>query len=193
MRYLLEKLYNKLFYRPYLQNKFMSCGRNFRLGYHSEIKNPHFFTIGDNFYAGPYSYFVTNKNNKVNIGDFVMFGPKCNIIGGNHDYSFEGFMYNNKMIDSKQDQITIENGVWLGANTTLLSGAKICEGSIIGAMSLVDKYIPPFVIAVGIPVKVLKPRFKTICQLENTLINSKSKYSLIEVLDIHLTYGFIYK
>lgn len=193
MRYILEKINNKFFYRTNLRRKLKYCGKHFKLGYHSEIINPEYFTIGDNFYAGPYTYFITNKNNQVNIGNFVMLGPKCNIIGGNHDFKFEGFMYNNKKIDHERNQLMIEHGVWIGANTTVLSGSKICEGSIIGAMSLENKYIPPFVIAAGVPAKVIIPRFTSISQLNNTLKNTNSNYSLNEILKLHSSYGFEYK
>ena len=39
---------------------------------------------------------------------------------------------------------------------SVLSGVTIGEGSIIGAMSVVNKDIPPFTIAVGSPAKVIK-------------------------------------
>jgi len=101
-------------------------------------------------------------------------------------------MYDNHNIDHSKTKIVIKNGVWIGANSTIISGAYICEGSVVGAMSLVNKYIPPFVIAGGIPVRVIKPRFSQISQLQNTLINTQSKYSLKEILSIHSQYGFKY-
>jgi len=192
MRYLIEKIYNKIVYRSLIKLKLKYVGRNFRLGYHSEILNPEFFSIGDNFYCGPHAYFVTNINNPVYIGKYVMFGPKCNIIGGNHDYRFEGFMSNNSNIEHSKTKIIIEDGVWVGANTTIINGAHICEGSVVGAMSLVNKFIPPYVIAGGIPVRVLKPRFSQKSQLENTLINTQSKYSSDQILSLHRELGFNY-
>ena len=52
--------------------------------------------------------------------------------------------------------ITLEKGVWLGANCTVCGGVTIGEGSIIGAGSVVTKDIPPGVIAVGNPCKVMR-------------------------------------
>ena len=52
--------------------------------------------------------------------------------------------------------ITLEKGVWLGANCTVCAGVTIGEGSIIGAGSVVTKDIPPGVIAVGNPCKVMR-------------------------------------
>lgn len=53
--------------------------------------------------------------------------------------------------------ITLEKDVWIGANCTICGGVTIGEGSIIGAGSVVTKDIPPGVIAVGNPCKVLRP------------------------------------
>ena len=193
MNFLAQKIINKFLYRPYVKRKLKSVGKNFRLGFYSEILNPSSFTIGDNFYSGPFSYFGTNKNNPVFIGDYVMFGPRCIIQGGNHDKDYEGYMYNNTNIDHMHSKIIIEDGVWIGANTTIISGAHIGEGSIIGAMSLVNKKIPPFVVAGGVPVKILKQRFSKKIQLENTLKNTSSKYRLDQILKLHEPFGFRYE
>lgn len=192
MNFIFEKLYNKFVYRPNLKRKLKRVGKEFKLGYCSEVLNPQFFTIGNFFYCGPFAYFGTNKNNPVVIGDYVMFGPKCSIQGGNHDVNFEGFMYQNTNIEHKQGEIKVGNGAWFGSNCTIISGADVGEGSIIGAMSLVNKKIPPFVIAGGVPVKVIKPRFKNITQIQNTLRNTQSDYSLDEILELHKNIGFNY-
>ena len=52
--------------------------------------------------------------------------------------------------------ITLEEGVWIGANCTVCGGVTIGQGSIIGAGSVVTKDIPPGVIAVGNPCKVMR-------------------------------------
>lgn len=184
--------YNRLIYRPLIKLKLAKCGTDFKLGFSSNILNPQFFSIGDHFYCGPYAYFGTNRQNPVQIGDYVMFGPNCTIQGGNHDISFKGFMYLNRDIDHMKSSIIIENGAWIGSNSVIISGAKIGEGSVIGALSLVNHAIPPFVVAAGIPVKVIKPRFSTLNELEETLQVTQSKYSLEEIIKIHEKYGFEY-
>lgn len=54
------------------------------------------------------------------------------------------------------DPITIEDGVWIGANSTVCGGVTIGEGSVIGAGSVVTSDIPKGVIAAGVPCKVLR-------------------------------------
>ena len=88
MKFTFHKIINNFMYRPFLKIKLKKVGSNFRLGYLSEIKNPQYFEFGDNFYCGPFAFFGTNKNNPVKIGDYVMFGPKSTIQGGNHDIEY---------------------------------------------------------------------------------------------------------
>lgn len=52
--------------------------------------------------------------------------------------------------------IEIFDHVWIGANVTILKGAKISENSIIGIGSIVTSTIPTNCIAAGIPAKVIK-------------------------------------
>ncbi len=49
---------------------------------------------------------------------------------------------------------TILAHVLLGANTTVLPGVKIGDGARVGAGSLVNRDIPPGVLACGVPAKV---------------------------------------
>ncbi|MFD1471112.1 sugar O-acetyltransferase [Companilactobacillus mishanensis] len=52
--------------------------------------------------------------------------------------------------------ITLEDNVWIGANSVVVGGATIGEGSIIGAGSVVNKDIPSGVVAVGSPCRVIR-------------------------------------
>ncbi|MCZ4282339.1 acyltransferase [Kiloniella laminariae] len=58
----------------------------------------------------------------------------------------------------KKGNVRIGTETWIGANVTILSGAKIGEGAVIAAGSLVRGRIPPFAIAAGIPAVVKKYR-----------------------------------
>lgn len=52
--------------------------------------------------------------------------------------------------------ITIENDVWLGAGAIVCPGVTIGRASVIGAGSVVTRDIPPRVVAVGNPCRVLR-------------------------------------
>lgn len=52
--------------------------------------------------------------------------------------------------------VIIEDNVWIGEFVSVLLGARIFRGSIIGANSVVTSDIPEYSIAVGVPAKVIK-------------------------------------
>lgn len=187
-----QKLFNRLIYRPWLRWKLAKVGDNFRLGHSSVLLNPGRFSIGDHFFSGPFSYFGTNNNNPVYIGDYVMFGPGCTIQGGNHDVQYPGFMRLNQRIDDSNGIVKIGHGVWIGAQSTIVSGADIGEGSVVGAMSLVNKPIPPYVVAGGVPVRIIKPRFSSLIQLNSTLQATNSKLNLEDIVRAHSALGIRY-
>ena len=52
--------------------------------------------------------------------------------------------------------VTIEAKVWLGEQSTIMSGVRIGTSSIIGAGAIVTKSIPANCIAAGVPARVIK-------------------------------------
>lgn len=56
---------------------------------------------------------------------------------------------------TKIAKVDIGNNVFIGANSTILSGVNIGDNSIIGANSVVTKSIPANSVAVGNPAKVI--------------------------------------
>lgn len=182
---LIFKIINIIVNRPLLRSKLNKCGKNFKIGYRTELRNPEYFSIGDNFFSGPYGYFVTNKYIPVVIGNDIMFGPFCKIFGGDHDLK-----YNKNHIrfapekEVHEKSISIENGVWIGANTTILTNAFISEGAVVSSGALVNNYIPPYCIAYGLPAKKMKRRFNDV-ELKTLLKNIDSAYSFSKIIEIY--------
>jgi len=121
----------------------------------------------------------TSSNVSIEIGDAVMLGPDCKIIGGNHDFRFTGghMRYNNAPEQSKAT-IEIENGVWIGAGTIVLTGASLGEGCVVGAASVVTGRVPPYSIAVGSPARFVRLRFANTVELAELLSNVRSRYTV---------------
>lgn len=93
---------------------------------------------------------------KVKIGDNVMIAPNCMIAGGNHTTSnldipmrFQG---------SNEKGIIINDDVWIGANSVILDGVTIGQGTIVGAGSIVTKNLEPYAVYFGNPAKLIKRR-----------------------------------
>jgi acetyltransferase-like isoleucine patch superfamily enzyme len=60
---------------------------------------------------------------------------------------------------SCKGNIVIENDVWIGAKSIIMSGVTIHNGSVVGAGSTVTKDVPPYVIVAGNPAKIVRYRF----------------------------------
>jgi acetyltransferase-like isoleucine patch superfamily enzyme len=90
----------------------------------------------------------------VSIGNDVIFGPGVSIFSENHLYGDASIPISKQGV-SRQNTI-IEDGVWLGAGSTILSGVTIGKNSVVAAGSVVNKNVPPFTVVGGIPAKIIK-------------------------------------
>lgn len=91
---------------------------------------------------------------KVIIGNDVIFGPGVSVFSENHNFSDP-----DKPIREQGETrigVTIEDGVWVGSGAKILDGVTVGHHSIIAAGSVVNKSIPPYSIAGGIPAKIIK-------------------------------------
>ena len=86
------------------------------------------------------------------IGDYTMLGPNVVIATGGHpilpELRQKDYQYN--------APVHIGRNCWLGAGVIVVPGITIGENSVIGAGSIVTKDIPPNVLAVGNPCRVLR-------------------------------------
>lgn len=85
----------------------------------------------------------------IQIGEETQIGPGSLITTTDHDY----YDHNLKTIFR---QVTIGDRVWLGANVTVLPGVTIGDYAVIGAGAVVNRDIPAYALAVGVPAKVIK-------------------------------------
>lgn len=131
---------------------------------------PPFFLHGVD--VGAYSYVAKNSNiTNCSIGKFCSIGPNfcCGLgIHPTNGISTAPMFYSiSKVNGSSLSQInrveeskhtTIGNDVFIGANVTVLDGVTIGDGAVIGAGAVVSKDIPPYAIAVGCPIRIIKYR-----------------------------------
>ena len=89
----------------------------------------------------------------IRIGRSVLIGPGVVLACAGHPIHSEQRC--SSALETS-DPITIEEVVWIGANSTVCGGVTIGEGSVIGAGSVVTSDIPKGVIAAGVPCKVLR-------------------------------------
>ena len=126
------------------------------------------YSVGEFTYGAP-TVKDWHQGSTIKIGNFSSIAENVTILlGGNHPTNwissfpfgavFDGFKHHSYPQASKGDVI-IGNDVWIGLNTTILSGVTIGDGAIIAAGSIVTKDVDPYAIVGGNPAKVIKKRF----------------------------------
>lgn len=93
----------------------------------------------------------------VDIGAFTYINAKMGVkIGENAQIGSHCSLYSVSTIDEKEGKITIGKNAKIGTHSVIMPGVTIGENSVIGAFSLVNKDIPPNVVAYGIPAKIAR-------------------------------------
>ena len=117
--------------------------------------------MAENVSIGPGATIYTTGA-KLIIKQHVISGPNLTIITGDHKY-IAGRWLDSVSGEEKEDyydqDVIIEEDVWVGANVTILKGVTIGKSSIIAAGALVIKDVPPYSIVGGVPAKVLKKKW----------------------------------
>ena len=76
--------------------------------------------------------------------------------------AFNHGLYTTDVPTKEQDYmdapIVVEDDVWVGGGSIILSGVTIGKGAVIAAGAVVNKDVPPYAIVGGVPAKVLKYR-----------------------------------
>ena len=140
--------------------QFKSIEKGIRLSEDLSLFNTQNIKIGEYVFIGKQAYI--DAVDTVEIGSGTMIGPRLTIISSNHNYDGEelsSIPYDNKIY---KRPVIIKDNVWIGSNVCILPGVEIGEGAVIGMGTIVSKNIPPYAIAVGNPVKIIKYRNKDI-------------------------------
>lgn len=137
--------------------------------------------IGDHAYIGKESHIGCD----VEMGDYIMFANRVALVGRyDHHYQQIGVPsrfashvrhadYNWKGLNLK---VRIEDDVWIGYGSIVLSGVNIGQGSIIAAGSVVTRDVEPYSIYGGVPAKKICDRFDTRDDLEEHIKQFNLKY-----------------
>ena len=94
---------------------------------------------------------VLYSGNGISIGDNVLIGPNCNLTPVNHNFTSRSIPIRLQGFEKSRGGIKIADDVWIGANVTIVDGAIIGTGAIIGANSFVNGVVDPHSINFGSP------------------------------------------
>lgn len=156
---LFQKAYWTL-WRAVQKSSFLSCGKGVFLGRYSRF-TPR-LVIGDDVYIGEGCRFQASAST-IRIGSHVMIALLVSIHGGTHQIHAVGSYMKEIGLEDKapeDDQdVIIEDDVWIGTRAILLRGVRIGTGSVVGAGTLVTKDVPPYSIVTGRSEQIVRPRF----------------------------------
>lgn len=165
-----------------------------------EKKNEDNYTTANNIFdpslvvVGTASYGELNvvsfaSKTKLIIGKFVSIAQEVVFILDAEHYTnhFSTYPFKVKFLGVEKEEafgkgdIIVDDDVWIGYRSIIMSGVHIGKGAVIAAGSVVTKNVPPYAIVGGIPAKVIKYRFNE--EIRNSLMKidfKKLDKSLVE-------------
>lgn len=129
--------------------------------------HPTFFTndcsaLSKDLLAREYSFCANGclVGPKVELGAYVMLGPRVMIVGDDHVFDKAGTAIIFSGRPAKRNTL-IDRDAWIGAGSIVMAGVTVGRGAIVAAGSVVTKDVPPYEIHGGVPAKKIKDRFAT--------------------------------
>jgi len=126
------------------------------IGEDSEIRPPLAVDYGKYISVGDRTFINYNLTAldvaPITIGDDVQIGPNVQLLTPTHPVEPEP--RRNKLEAAKP--ITIGDNVWIGGGAIILPGVTVGDNSVIGAGAVVTRDVPPNVVAVGNPARVIR-------------------------------------
>lgn len=184
---LISKLFGKsiaAFYKAYVYNcnlkNYLKAGKNIMLArplfvQPGQIELDSFTRLQQNVRT------IISPRQKVIIKKYTAIGAGATIVPGNHTPTVSLPQYLSYVgVNDVDNTLTIEEDVWVGANSTLLYKANIGRGAVIAANSVVTKKVPPYAVVSGIPAKIIAVRFT----LEQIIEHEKSLYEIEDRISI---------
>jgi putative colanic acid biosynthesis acetyltransferase WcaF len=113
------------------------------------IKHPWRLSVGDQSWIGE-SVWIDNLV-EVGIGSNVCISQDAYLLTGNHDYKDPHF-------GLIVQEITIEDGVWIGARAIVCPGVHVGRGAVVTVGSVLQKNAEPFGIYRGNPAERIRDR-----------------------------------
>ena len=130
------------------------------------VKNPWRLTIGDHCWIGE-DVWIDNLED-IYIGSNVCISQGAMLLTGNHDYTQSSFPY-------RLGKIRIEDGVWVGARSTVCPGVTCRAHSILTVNSVATKDLETCKIYSGNPAQYVRDRYRQTKPAEVPVLTSSEK------------------
>ena len=140
------------------------------------VFHPENIFLGVNVYVGHYAILKAYHKNEMHLGDETWIGQQCffHSAGGISIGKRVGIAPGVRILTSAHEEggravpvlfapietapVVIEDDADIGVGAIILPGVTIGRGAIIGAGAVVNKSVPPYTIAAGVPARVLRDR-----------------------------------
>jgi acetyltransferase-like isoleucine patch superfamily enzyme len=133
----------------------MEIGRDVWIGAGTAIRcHEGSLRIGDRVVFGGNN--TVNAYLDVEIGEDCIFADRIYVTDFDHKYGSMDVRIQDQGIDTSP--VRLGSDCWIGEKATILRGAQVGTGSVIGAQTVVKGDIPPYSVAVGAPARVVKQR-----------------------------------
>lgn len=113
------------------------------------IKYPWNLSIGDYTWIGE-NVWIDNLV-QVTIGSNVCISQGAMLLCGNHNYKKPTF-------DLMVGKITLEDGCWIGAQSTVCPGVTVHSHAVLGVASVANRDLEPYTIYQGNPAQIIRKR-----------------------------------
>lgn len=112
--------------------------------------------IGPRCYINPHC--VLYSGNGIKMGADVLVAAGTAIVPANHATSRRDLPIRLQGFAPSKGGVVIEDDVWIGANCTIVDGARIGRGAVIMAGAVVTGTVEPYTIVGGVPARLVKSR-----------------------------------
>lgn len=140
-------------------DKFGHFGDGAMIAVPADLKKQENIYLYDHARIGTCSTIISVGDSKFIMKKYSGASSGLTVITSNHRPKIGTFRTGLSNEDNDYKDIIVEEDVWIGVNVTLLQGAHIGRGAIIAAGAVVNKEIPPYAIAGGVPARVLGFKF----------------------------------
>lgn len=127
------------------------CSIGYQIGENTKVIGPIYNTgtlhIGDNCWIG--RNMTIHGNGTVTIGSNCDLGPDVTFLTGGHRIGNSS----RRAGAGETYQISVGNGVWIGARATILLDTTIEDGAVISACACVIRDVPADTLAGGVPAR----------------------------------------
>jgi acetyltransferase-like isoleucine patch superfamily enzyme len=144
-------------YSHVAQRRKLQLGADVSMAPNVSFRNAQRITIGGRSHIGERScLWAGSSHGRIILGEYALLAPNVFITASDYRFSDRDTPV---MLQSKDERdVHIGRDVWLGTGVIVVAGVTLGEGTIVAAGSVVTKDLPAWVIAGGVPARVIGER-----------------------------------